>query len=336
MFSLLPRFTASEYPLVFSNFWPLYFLILPRFTVSDYPFGIFKHLSILFHLFRLTTYDNPCVIFKPLAIIYVLRFTVTDYPFGIIRLLASALSFLLRLTASDYFFGILKPLAIEESMLLQFTHLITPLVSSNIWPLRCLSFLDLRLIITLWYLQTFGHYICLPFFDLRFWLHLWYLQTFGHCVVCPSIYDLWLFLWYLQIFDHCIFCSSIYGCWLPLLENSNFSCILCLTTIIYITSLLRACILYQRNQVIFIYRWILREMFIYWIFILPIIEIKNVVYLFLPLTISNGSKSINCKNCPLIRFKLAWMQTTKVCCASTFYAICIRLNVLNKVLNNDE
>jgi hypothetical protein len=40
---------------------------------------------------------------------------------------------------SDYPFGIFKLLAIIFSVLLWFTFLITPLVSSNFWPLYCLS-----------------------------------------------------------------------------------------------------------------------------------------------------------------------------------------------------
>jgi hypothetical protein len=52
-----------------------------------------------------------------------------------------------------------------------FVHL-----SFLLWPLYCLSFFELRLLIT-------------P------------LVSFGHCIVCPSsIYDFWLPLWYLQTF----------------------------------------------------------------------------------------------------------------------------------------
>jgi hypothetical protein len=45
----------------------------------------------------------------------------------------------------------------------------------------------------------------------RILITLWYLQTFDHCVVCPSIYRFWLPLWPLQTFGHCVVCSSIYG-----------------------------------------------------------------------------------------------------------------------------
>jgi hypothetical protein len=48
------------------------------------------------------------------------------------------------------------------------------------WPLCCLSFFDLRLLIT-------------PLVSTNF--------SFGHCVVCPSsIHGFWLPLWYLQTF----------------------------------------------------------------------------------------------------------------------------------------
>jgi hypothetical protein len=52
-FSVLPRFTTSDYP--FGILWPLYCLsfldfvlsVIPRFTTSDYPFGIFWPLYCL-------------------------------------------------------------------------------------------------------------------------------------------------------------------------------------------------------------------------------------------------------------------------------------------------
>ena len=62
----------------------------------------------------------------------VLLFTASDFPFGIARRLAIALYVLLRFTAFDYS---------------------TPLVSPSVWPLHCMFFLDLRLLIR--YLQTF-------------------------------------------------------------------------------------------------------------------------------------------------------------------------------------
>jgi len=64
------------------------------------------------------------------------------YPFGISKLFAIVCSVLLRFTASDF-----------------------PLVSPSFSPLHCMSFFDLRPLIS---------------------LPLWYLQAFRHCIVSPS------------------------------------------------------------------------------------------------------------------------------------------------------
>jgi hypothetical protein len=81
------------------------------------------------------------------------------------------LSVLPRLTACNYLFGIF-------------------------WSLYCLSFLDLRLVITS--LVSFGHCVVCPSSTYGLWLPL---VSFGHCVVCPSsTYGLWLPLWFLQSF----------------------------------------------------------------------------------------------------------------------------------------
>ena len=172
-----------NYPLVSSNFCPLYclpffdlrFLIwLPLWYLltfahcivcpssiygswSDYPCGIFKLLPIaLSALLRSTVSDliNPLVSsnFCPLYCLpfFNLRFLIwlplwylqnfahcivcpssiygfwSDYPCGIFKLLSIVLSALLWSTVSD---------------------LITPLVSSNLCPLHCLPFFDLRFLI---------------------------------------------------------------------------------------------------------------------------------------------------------------------------------------------
>jgi hypothetical protein len=82
-------------------------------------------------------------------------------------LLVIVLSVLPRLTACNYLFGIF-------------------------WSLCCLSFLDLRLVITS---GIFWSLCCLSFLDLR--LVITSLVSFGHCIVCPSsTYGLWLPLWY--------------------------------------------------------------------------------------------------------------------------------------------
>ena len=141
--------------------------------------------------------------------------SIYDFWLPLLYLVAIVLSFPPRFTTSDYPFGIL-------------------------WPLYCLSFLDLRLLITP--LVSCGHCIfvlprftisnypfgilwplyCLSFLHLQ--LLITPLVTCSHCIVCPfSIYDFWLPLWYLVAIvlsvlpRFCIICpSSIYDFWLPL------------------------------------------------------------------------------------------------------------------------
>ena len=201
------------FPSSISDFWlPLWYLVaialsvLPRFTTSDYPFGILwplyclSFLDLRLMITSLVSYGH--CIFCPSSIY--------DFWLPLWYLVAIALSVLPRFTTSDYPFGILWPLYFRSFLDLRF--LITPLVSCGhcivcpssindfwlplwyhvvivlsviprftisdypfgvLWPLYCLSLLDLRLLIT-------------P------------LVSFGHCIVCPSsIYDFWLLLWYL-------------------------------------------------------------------------------------------------------------------------------------------
>ena len=131
-------------------------------------------------------------------------------PFGIFHLLPIVLS-VLGCTASDY-----------------------PLVSSTFCPLCCLS-LDVRLLITLWYLQTFAHCVVYPL-SYGFWLPfgifhllpivlsvLWFtasdypLVSSTFCPLCCLSFDLRLLItfWYLPPFAHCVVCPLIYGFWLP-------------------------------------------------------------------------------------------------------------------------
>jgi hypothetical protein len=79
----------------------------------------------------------------------------------------------------------------------------------SVWPLCCLSFFDLWILITSLVSSNsscpFGHYVVCPSLIYGFLLPLWYLPTllcpFGHYVVCPSlIYGFWLPLWYLHTF----------------------------------------------------------------------------------------------------------------------------------------
>ena len=192
-------------------------------------------------------------------------------------------------STSDYFFGIFEHLAIKLSVLLRFT------VSDYTFDIFkhlaiLLSVLRFTFLITPLVFSNIWPLCCLSLY-LR--LMIIFLVSSNIWPLHFLFFDLWLLI-------------------TPLI-TSNFSCILCLSTIIYITPLLKACILYQRNQIISIYRGNLREIFIYGILILSIFKIKNVVYLFFPIKISNGSKNINDSKYHFTRFKLVWMQSTKVC-----------------------
>ena len=120
------------------------------------------------------------------------------------------------------------------------------------WSLHCLSFFDLRLLVTP--LVSCGHCIVCYSSNYGFWLPLWYLQTFDHYIVFPSSdYGFWLPLWYLVDIvlsvivritllvtplvscGQCIVCySSNYGFWLPLwyLVDIVLSVILRITVLI--------------------------------------------------------------------------------------------------------
>ena len=203
--SVLLRFTASHYS--FGIFWSLYFLSFYAFTASHYFFGIFWPLYCLsFYALRLLI-----TLLVSFGRCIVCSSTLYGFALLIWYLLAIALSVLLRFTASHYPFGIF-------------------------WPLYCLSFYALRLLITplvsfghcivcptlygfslpLWYLLaivlsvllrfTASHYstdifwslYCLSFYALR--LLIIPLVSFGHCIVCHStLYGFSLHLWYLLV-----------------------------------------------------------------------------------------------------------------------------------------
>jgi hypothetical protein len=106
------------------------------------------------------------VLFLKVIVLSVRRFTVSDYSFGILKLLAITL-FVLWLTLSDY-----------------------PLVSWKFWSLHCLFF-DLRFLITLWYLESFDHYIVWSLIY-AFWLPFGIFKRFLILrVLTITLYDLW-------------------------------------------------------------------------------------------------------------------------------------------------
>ena len=235
--------------------------VLLWFTDSDYPFVwplcclFFFDLQIL-----ITSLFGHCVVcssliyrfWLPLCLAIVLSvllwFTDSDYPF--VWPLCCLFFFDLRILTTPLFghcvvcssliyrFWLPLCLAIVLSVLLWFTDSDYPFV----WPLCCLFFFDLQILIT----SLFGHCVVF-FFDLR----ILTTPLFGHCVVCSSvIYRFWLplclaivlsvllwitdsdypFVWPLcclfffdlqilitPLFGHCGVCSSlIYRFWLPL------------------------------------------------------------------------------------------------------------------------
>ena len=191
------------------HLWYLLAIVLSdllRFRDSDYLFGIF------WPFWCLTFFDLQILITSLVSFGHCVVWPSPIYRFWIHLwyLLAILLSDLLRFTDSDYTFGIF-------------------------WPLRCLTFFDLQILITP--LVSFGHCVVWRSSIYRFWLHLWYLLaivlsdllrftdsdylfgifwplccltvfelqilitslvSFGHSDVWPSsIYRFWLHLWYL-------------------------------------------------------------------------------------------------------------------------------------------
>ena len=110
-----------------------------------------------------------------------------------------------------------------------FCRLLFALLYFFFWPLYCLSFLDLRLLITT--LVSCGHCIVCPSSTYGFWLPLWYLlaivlsilprlttSDYPFGILWPlhflSFLDLRLLITTLVSFGHCIvYPSSTYGFW---------------------------------------------------------------------------------------------------------------------------
>jgi hypothetical protein len=166
--------------------------------------------------------------FVDIALSVLPRFTTFDYP-----LASSGHCIVCPSSIYDFWLPFWYPVAIVLSVLPRFTTSDYPF--GIFWSFFCLSFLDLRLLITP--LESYGHCIVFPSSIYDFWLPLWYLVavvlsvlprltnsdypfvilwplyvlsfldlrllitplvSFGHCVVCTSsIYDLWLSFWYL-------------------------------------------------------------------------------------------------------------------------------------------
>ena len=170
---------------------------------SHYPFGIFQPMCFLFFL-DLRILITPLVSFGHCV---VCSSQIYGFSLPLWYLLSIVLSVLLRFTDSHFPFGIF-------------------------WPLCCLFFLDLWILITP--LVSFGHcVVCSSQID-GFSLPLWYLLSivlsvllrlmdshypFGiFCPLCCLFFlDLRILITPLVSFVHCVVCSSqIYGFSLPL------------------------------------------------------------------------------------------------------------------------
>ena len=171
--------------------------VLLRYTDSDYPFGIFWPLCCLF--FDIQILITPLVSFGHCVVCSLIyRFWLPLW-----YILAIVLSVLLRYTDSDYPSGIF-------------------------WPLCCLFFLDIQILITP--LVSFGHCVVCSLIY-RFWLPLWYLLAIVLSVLwytdsdypfgifwplCCLFFDIQILITPLVSFGHCVVCSLIYKFWLPL------------------------------------------------------------------------------------------------------------------------
>ena len=179
------------------------FSVLRRFTDSDYPFGICWPLYCMFFVDWLILI-TPLVSFD-----HWIEGSGSIYWFWLVLwyLLSIVLSVLRRFTDSDYPSGI-------------------------IWPLYCLFFFDLLILIIP--LVSFGHCIVCSSSIYWFWLPLWYLLAIVFSVLrrftdsdypfgifwplyCMFFVDLLILIAFLISLAHCIVCSSsIYWFWLPL------------------------------------------------------------------------------------------------------------------------
>ena len=196
------------------GFWlPLWYLLAIALSVlllcaaSDYLFGIFWPLCCLFFFFYVRLLITSLVCFGRCVVC----FSSSMYGFWLPLwyLLVIVLSVLLLLcTASDYFFGIF-------------------------WPLCCLFFFYVRLLITS--LESFGHCVVCSSSMYGFWLPLWnllaiVLSVLLLCTASDYFFGIFwplccLFFFYVRLlitslvsFGHCVVCSSssMYGFWLPL------------------------------------------------------------------------------------------------------------------------
>ena len=185
MLSVL-RFTDSVYPFDILKlfFWPLYCLsfelrlLITHLLSSNSSFShcIVSSSSIYgfwipFSIFKLFFWP-----LYRLSLIYAFWFLLWYLQTLRLVIVSSVLWF----TPSDFLFGIFKFFLWS-------------------WPLYCLFFFDLRILISSLVSSNYSLSQCIvsPSLIYGFWLPPFI--SFGHCIVCPSsIYGFWLSLWYLQ------------------------------------------------------------------------------------------------------------------------------------------
>ena len=214
--SMIYRFWLSPwYLLAIVLSFPLWF------TDSDYTLGIFWPLCCLFFydiqiLITPLVYFGHCVVCS--SMIY--RFSLPPwYPLAIV------LSHLLWYTDSDYPFVSFGHCVVCSSMIYRFW-----LPLGIFWPLCCLFFYDLQILITP--LVSFGHCVVCSSMIYRFCLSPWYLLAIVLSVLlwytdsdyplgifwplcCLFFYGIEILITPLVSFGHCVFCSSmIYRFWL--------------------------------------------------------------------------------------------------------------------------
>ena len=240
--SVLLCFTASDY--LIGIFWPLYCLFFDlRLTASDYLIGICWPLYCLFFdlqllIISLVSFDH-CVVCSSLPY---------GFWLSLWYLLAIVLSVLLWFTASDYLIGIFWPLCclfffalrLLVISLVSFGHcIVCSSLLYGFW-LSHWYLLTIVLSVLLWFTASddlFGIFwplYCLFFFALR--LLIISLVSFDHCIVCSLIYGLRLLIISLVSVDHFIVCSLIYSFWLShwYLLTIVLSVLLCFTASDYL------------------------------------------------------------------------------------------------------
>ena len=235
--SVLRRFTDSDYH--FGIFWPWHCVFFVDLLILIIPLVSFGHCIVCsssIYWFWLPIWYLLAIVLSVLR-----RFTYSDCPFGIfwpfyflffvdlLILISPLVSFGHCIVCSSSIYWFWLPLwyllTIELCVLRRFTDSDYP--SGIFWPLYCLFFVDLLILIIP--LVSFGHCIVCSLSIYWFWLPLWYLLAIVLCVLrrftdsdypsgifwplnCVFFVDLLILITPLVSFSHCIVCSSSI-CW---------------------------------------------------------------------------------------------------------------------------